>query len=163
NVTPDNFSAGKPSWSPDGTRIAISGAPDGQDIADVYTMSSDGTDLQRLTSHGGFNPAWSPDGNQIAFVRGTGAFYDISVMNADGSDPINLMNETVDEDFEPEWSPDGTQITFQRQTPTSNIWVMNADGSDLHQVTFLSEVGGPAWSPDGTRIAFPSLGGIFTM
>jgi len=63
---------------------------------------------------------------------------------------------------DPAWSPDGRQIAFSRYTATTewmkgDIFVVNADGSGLRQVT---QVAGnqmavcPSWSPDGRRIAF---------
>jgi Tol biopolymer transport system component len=52
------------------------------------------------------------------------------------------------------WSRDGRRVALGAN---QHIWVMDADGSNLHQVTkgSLSE-GAPAWSPDGRRIAFSS-------
>jgi TolB protein len=56
----------------------------------------------------------------------------------------------------PTWSPDGRQIAFVRYYPNadnSQIWVMNADGSNQHQLTGGAPdyEGGahdyPAWSP----------------
>lgn len=55
------------------------------------------------------------------------------------------------------WSPDGSKIALglHRDSSTSNpdIYVVNADGSDLRRLTTL---GGemPTWSPDGSKIAF---------
>ncbi|HET7693572.1 MAG TPA: hypothetical protein VFM44_10840 [Gemmatimonadota bacterium] len=54
------------------------------------------------------------------------------------------------------WSPDGSRIVYSKQRGTSSeIYVINADGTDEVQLTF----GGawntaPAWSPDGASIAF---------
>src|SRR5690606_33213247 len=54
------------------------------------------------------------------------------------------------------WSPDGTQLAFSNIVDSSlDIFVINADGSNLRQVTNYdrSEIL-PSWSPDGSRIAF---------
>jgi Tol biopolymer transport system component len=65
-VTGDNLG---PTWSPDGSRIAVVGPSQGI----ILTMSSSGTDVRRLVrTHFGvvYTPAWSPDGNWIAFAAG---------------------------------------------------------------------------------------------
>src|SRR5436190_1695628 len=45
---------------------------------------------------------------------------------------------------------------------SSDVWVMNADGSDPHDLTeHHGDVTGPTWSPDGTRIAYAWNGYIW--
>ncbi len=33
------------------------------------------------------------------------------------------------------WSPDGSKIAFSRGVGPAHIWIMNADGSDAHQIS----------------------------
>jgi Tol biopolymer transport system component len=71
-------------------------------------------------------------------------------------DRFSLTRLIDGEDYRPRWSPDGSRIVFQRfEGNRSNIFVMDADGSDVRQLT---SKGGfpPAWSPDGSRIVFGS-------
>jgi TolB protein len=80
--------------------------------------------------------------------------------------------------MQPTWSPDGSKIAFAgflnyppmtpvqttRQIGTSEIFVVNADGTGLVRLTSNNvNDEGPAWSPDGTRIAFASDYQIFVM
>jgi Tol biopolymer transport system component len=54
------------------------------------------------------------------------------------------------------WSPAGSKLAVSI-FPTGGertIWVMNADGSNDHQVAAADNVSVPSWSPDGTTIAY---------
>jgi Tol biopolymer transport system component len=61
-------------------------------------------------------------------------------------------------DCYPMLSPDGKKICFQsNRTGDWEIFVMDADGSNLQQLTHAPGFdGGPVWSPDGKKIVFPS-------
>lgn len=66
-------------------------------------------------------------------------------------------------DTDPAWSPDGTEIAFTHQRPGQGrfqVYVMQADGSQVHRVTRGIFDQSPAWSPDGRWIATQSADGI---
>lgn len=105
--------------------------------------------MRQLTSNAiyDFAPAWSPDGERIAFVSVDA--YGVSrveLIDADGSDQHALI-----EGFTPTWSPDGSQIVFANDVMSTNgvmetqIFRMNADGSDLEQLTFQGMNYHPDW------------------
>ncbi|RLC84092.1 MAG: hypothetical protein DRJ03_15250 [Chloroflexi bacterium] len=59
------------------------------------------------------------------------------------------------------WSPDGEQIVFSAGSAPGiadrKLYLINADGSDLRQLTFGEpDDGSPVWSPDGEWIAHMS-------
>ena len=61
----------------------------------------------------------------------------------------------------PHPSPDGTRVVFQsNRTGTAQIFVMNADGNEMRQLTDR-ELGAetPKWSPDGRSILFAAYVG----
>ena len=130
---------------------------------ELYSVNPDGTGLARLTwsGTGEQHPSWSPDGSRIAFESSADRGGSIHVINADGSNDRRVSPDTYNSiDTEPTWSPDGSQIAFASTRPLNDswhIWVMNADGSGLRQLTSEFSTG-PAWSPDGTRIAYLSAG-----
>ena len=90
---------------------------------------------------------------------------EIYVMDADGENQRRLTNNPA-RDYAPSWSPDGKRIAFVsdrdghvniRDWPTSEIYVMDADGGNQRRLTDNpARDYAPSWSPDGKRIAFSS-------
>jgi Tol biopolymer transport system component len=165
-------------WSPDGERLAceVFGVDD-PSLNGIYSIrSSDGGGLTRITSNPGGDDIpgdYSPDGKRLVFIRfeeqrPVGFF----VTNVDGSGlrQISPPDMIVDDSgFGGSWSPDGNQILFvalASEDAHKAIWVVNADGSSLHQLPITPECGGlfsdptsagcysPSWSPDGSKIVF---------
>lgn len=160
--------ADAPTWSPDGKRIAFSGArtnPFGGPRAgniDIYVVNADGSGLRRITRSRAWDitPAWSPDGGRIAFARGklpvpedNGDIYTIRI---DGTGLQQLTdNKALEQD--PDWSPDGKTIAFDRFTNADDeIYAVAADGGNLRNLTRTpgTRENSPSWSPDGRKIAF---------
>lgn len=128
-------------------------------------VNLDGTEDRKLIdSQFGINHMdWSPDGQKIVavvYMDSSFSTWSIHLFNADGSNPVRLTDDAGVADSEPAWSPDGTRILFTRvrfvseRQYTSEIWLMNADGSD--QKTVVEDGFAAKWSPDGTRIIFSS-------
>jgi Tol biopolymer transport system component len=134
--------AGKPDWSPDGTRIAFSSFTD---CGDIYVVNSDGSGRLRLTFGSAcrdwsITPSWSPDGAKIAFTHSEGGAEDVFTMNSDGSGQTALTNNIQTSnrisDGEPVWSPDGKKLAFtSNRTGRFDIFTMNEDGSGVTNVT----------------------------
>jgi Tol biopolymer transport system component len=144
-------------------RIVFSSTRFPDSNAELYSVAADGTSLVQLTENLTHeqHPTWSPDGSQIAFGSDAEGNESIHVMNADGTLEHRVSPDGVSNDSEPAWSPDGSQIAFASTRPANgdwHVWVMNADGSALRQVTGEFSTA-PAWSPDGTRLAFARADG----
>jgi Tol biopolymer transport system component len=146
-----------PDISPDGSRIAFSGAPSGSTNVDIWVIDIDGGGLTRLTTAEGQDqfPAWSPDGTKLVFASTRTGVKQVWLMNADGSDQEQLTLDATPKDQVPDWSPEGTQIAYVARTAPAggDIWIVNADGSNPHPITSGADKLGAAWSPDGTQIA----------
>jgi Tol biopolymer transport system component len=150
-------------------RIAFVSTRAGNDNTEIYTMNPDGTGVTRLSNSAGsdVDPVWSPGRSKIAFAstRPGSSFQRIYTMNADGSGVTQLTN-TGGPDKSPAWSPDGSKIAFTHveiHHPatghvffSADIYVINANGSGLVQLTKTGHESSPAWSPDGSVIAFES-------
>jgi TolB protein len=157
-------------WSPSGRRIVFVGPRQPRvQKPEIYIMRADGTHIVRLTNNWNASdrsPAFTPDGKSIVFLSnrdatGGAGNAEIWVMNPDGTNARNLTNNPAIDDH-PAVSPDGTKILFERSTgtPQRQIFVMNADGSDQHQVGTLTGAM-PTWSPDGKSIAYFANGNLF--
>ncbi|ONM46029.1 hypothetical protein B0T44_23205 [Nocardia donostiensis] len=127
------------------------------DWQSVFVMNPDGTGVTRIADGG--DPSFAADGSKIV-VGGRS----ISAMDPDGSNIVKL----ADGGYQPTFSPDGTRIAFVRG---GVIYVMNADGSQLKQLTTPGPTSGrdltsshhPAFSPDGATIVFTRADTIWTM
>ena len=136
-------------WSPNGRAIAFI-----TDDGSLSTIKVDGTDQRTLVLGGAdrTTPTWSPDGKRIAYDGTRGLF----VVAALGGDSIRL---TQGVDLSPDWSPNGRKIVFERFIfrPDENgnaIFVVNADGSGVRELTPTLGQREPVWSPGGKKIAY---------
>jgi len=134
-------------------------------------MDSDGSNRVRLTDFDGvqnIHPAWSPEGTRIAIasnrhqpqVRNQFPECEIYTMKSDetGLQQLTRGASSTVAFFSPTWSPDGQRIAFEmRRTHERQggleyrLMMINADGTDLHEVSVDMEVSAPHWSPRQTE------------
>jgi Tol biopolymer transport system component len=146
------------SWSPDGTTLAIEASRDQRgDQIDLVTLKPDGSDVRWLTNNpeAEMMPAWAPNGDKIAFSKNAGGGNgEVFVIGASGGSPVQLTDKFAP-DYFPSWSPDGSRIGL-----TSNvrgiidIYAMDADGSNILQITNGGYDEGAVWSPVDELLAF---------
>jgi TolB protein len=136
-LTKDPSNELEPSWSPDGTRVAFISDRNGQNF-DIYVMDADGSDVTQLTNDSAneFGPVWSPDGTQIVFNSDRNGNVQLFIISIDGSNLMQLTKDASNSAYA-DWSRDGKRIVFEsdRNTGYANIYVMNADGTNIIQLT----------------------------
>lgn len=108
-------------------------------------------------------PSWSADGTKITYLKGSLDFgpgwYDVCVMNADGSGKKNLTR-SVSRYNAPSFSPDGNRIMFTEYDGNpmgdQRLHTIRTDGTGRR--AFAPEVAGSmgegVWSPDGRSVAY---------
>ncbi len=177
NLTPDEAAYFSPAWSPAGTKIAyVRFQRDGGSFEEgIFVANADNTQATKVYESGLPHPislselAWSPDGTKIGFVQTkwvegseADAVMQLMVMNAEGTGATALGGRSASNGGQITsfaWSPDGDRIVFTRQVAQGvrsipNLFLMNADGTGITQLTDDGVSMNPSWSPDGSYIAF---------
>lgn len=88
----------------------------------------------------------------IAFSRTNGTGTHIFSIEPDGTE-LTQLTSGPGVDGKPAWNVDASAITFTRKSvSTTDVWIMNPDGSDPH--VFLPNSRSLVWSPSGESVAF---------
>lgn len=127
-------------WSPQGDKFLLI-VPDNTSIFAIgfIILNLDGSETAHILDVESLNGIdWSPDGNKIVFSEGNR----LMVANSDGSNITTLIEGSDNFVSEVVWSPDGQKIAFagwnnssSEINITNNIWVVDADGSNLVNLT----------------------------
>ncbi len=146
---------------------------------DIYVADLKGNITKQLTNTPGYDAeaVLSPKGDKILFTSDRSGDLELWTMDLDGSNPKQITNE-LGYDGGAFFSPDGSKIVFRASRPKTDadvqeykellknglvapvsmeIFVCDADGSNLHQVTHLGKANwAPFFHPSGKKIIFSS-------
>lgn len=146
---------------------------------DIYVADLKGNIVKRLTNSPGYDAeaVLSPKGDKILFTSDRSGDLELWTMDLDGSNLRQITNE-LGYDGGAFFNADGTKIVFRASRPKTKeeveeykallkeglvapvameIFVCNADGSNLHQVTRLGKANwAPYFHPSGKKIIFSS-------
>lgn len=129
---------------------------------EIYLMKADGTSVQRLTRHLGYDggPFFSADGKKITWRRfaANGASAEIWTMNVDGTEPRELTRWKK-MSWAPYFHPSGDYVIFtSNQLGYTNfeLFIVDAKGEkEPVRVTYWDGFDGlPVFSPDGGRLVW---------
>jgi len=149
------------------------------DSYDIFVADLEGNITAQLTTEPGYDAeaTVSPQGDKIVFTSMRSGDLELYTMNIDGSDVTQITNE-LGYDGGAFFSPDGTKLIFRSSRPKTEaeiseykgllaeglvqptqmeLFICNADGSDLKQLTNLGNANwSPFFLPDGKSILFSS-------
>jgi TolB protein len=122
-----------PTYSPDGTKIAVIYATNASGLGNLLVMNSDGTSPVSIAQAAVVDPVeWSPDGTKIAFagyVSSNEVLYDIS---SSGTNLVQLSPSGYESDW-PHWSPDSQSLVYV-EGALNGIYTVKADGTQTTNV-----------------------------
>jgi TolB protein len=144
-------------WSPYGTQLAV--AVFGDPGRSLWVMGPDGSNARKIAEGSNVSaPSWHPDGVHLVYSLEHDGLTEVHITRSDGS-----HNQIVYSDeapgtyavFSATFSPDGSEIVFDAGTDVGyDIFVMDANGSHVQQLTHSGTDYNPSWSPDGTKLLF---------
>jgi eukaryotic-like serine/threonine-protein kinase len=163
-----------PSFSPDGTRLAVTIFAGNQGIADLWALDLARATRTRLTFSNGVTTnatiggaTWTPDGKTIFYSSGAVGLFQIYAKAADGSSPERLVLQSADASaFPSSVSPDGRYLLYMRRSQNetgAHIWALPLSGNGkpgdekpfpIVQDAFDERVA--TVSPDGKWLAYQS-------
>ncbi len=98
----------------------------------------------------------SPDGNSVVYnirnfdVQKNKGNSDLWLYNFKTKSSIAIANDSVSNETMPRWSSDGKRIFYLNDSGSSQIWSMNADGTDKKQISKTeSDISNYGFSLDG--------------
>ncbi|NNK72596.1 MAG: hypothetical protein HKO94_05340 [Flavobacteriaceae bacterium] len=146
---------------------------------DIFVADLEGNIVGQLTTEPGYDAeaTVSPKGDRIVFTSMRSGDLELYTMNIDGSD-VKQVTDKLGYDGGAFFSPDGTKLIFRSSRPKTEeeikeykdllaeglvqptnmeLFICNADGSDLRQLTNLGNANwSPFFHPSGEKILFSS-------
>jgi serine/threonine protein kinase/sugar lactone lactonase YvrE len=140
-------------FSADGSSLVLMAYESGADITIHELDPADPCRIVGTRELRNLSPTWcdlASDGQRFACtVRG--AQEDIVTLAVDGSDLRRLTDDSPKDRY-PYWVRGSDELVFySNRSGNWELWIVEADGSGLRQVTDLGEVSGVAFAPDARR------------
>lgn len=143
-------------YSPTDDRLLVLKDNGGDERAQLYSLSADGSEMTALCPAPGSMDAgvWSPDGRQIAFHsnRRSPAFFDLYQVQAEGGEP-ELLLEHDGTNRVGVYSPDGRYLLFTRHQASlvNGLYLLDLQTRYVRALTdgdTIAYHGQVQWAPD---------------
>jgi len=140
-----------PSYSPDGTRVAVGRfLGSGRRTIWVYELVSGARNRLTTVGESGM-PIWGPDGDRITFWSD----YEAIQSKVVGGDAVDELHKSPHPVFPGSWTPEGEDLIFEEIHPEtrSDIWVLSEGGEANPRIATEFNEAFPQLSPDGRWLA----------
>jgi TolB protein len=138
------------------TKIAFMAAPADYGSGEIYVSDFDGHNALSLTHDAAIvtAPAWVPGRLALYYTSYSPGNPDIFYHNL-STGRRSIIARFSGLNTGAAVSPDGSKVAMVlSRSGSPNVWVANADGTDLKKLTSSQEDSSPCWSPDGQWICF---------
>lgn len=159
NVSSDPAFDFQGSFSPDGNYVVFGSNRGGTGGSEVYRVPVTGGAAVLLSPLNGESvntPTYSPDNSKLAYASNG----ELVVANADGSNR-QVLTSTGENVGGFDWSADSSALVFEVSESSAELYVVNADGSELTNATntpTANEIQ-PSWSGSSTIVFRSGVGG----
>ncbi|HKJ26581.1 MAG TPA: DPP IV N-terminal domain-containing protein [Anaerolineales bacterium] len=139
-VVMDYYNA--PAWSPDSEWLAFLSRNENEDeYPDISIINVETGETELVSGENGLemDPTWGPKGEILALYGSHDGNYGIYLWDLKDKNFTYLTSGTY-----PVWSWSGAHIAF---TSANNLFVMNADGTNIVEITDETYQSKPAWQP----------------
>jgi len=147
----------EPVWSPDGSKVALSGDVDSTSTIGILTWNADGSGSGEVLFAGDFDAwptSWSTDGQRFAFYGGS-TNNDVWVVDLDDNRTLHQVTDLPSDQRNPVFSPDGQWLAYQ--TDESGRWEVLVVPYPEGGARYPISLGGgtePTWGQDGQQLYY---------
>lgn len=145
------------SWAPNGKSLIFTSYK--ARVPDLFTIDIFSRAMRNLTNNADLelSPHYMRNGTILASINEGIADSHLVLLDGNGRMIKRLTPGRGVIDVSGQWSPDESQIIFcSNRGGGPQIYVMNANGSDIHRISFVTSnyCTSPAWSPKGDKVSF---------
>jgi dipeptidyl aminopeptidase/acylaminoacyl peptidase len=138
SITQDGevINAKNPSWSPDGSELAL--CCDQKGFFDIGILNIQSGEIKWLTEGNAekIHPTWSPDGNKIAYIHSVGSIAKLNILTLGEEIPASysMFNGVY---YLPAFTPGGNDIvvTFENPRHPPDLWIFSLLDEKFTQLT----------------------------